>query len=119
MERNPEMKTSNSEPEASVKTSRKEAETRAKGLVREGQERARQTIERAKQEARDLITRAENEAAARSEIIRKKGLLSIEKEVADTLARGKRQSDEMARIIGERVDRAAGFIFWMVTGAEE
>jgi vacuolar-type H+-ATPase subunit H len=98
---------------------RKEAETRAEELVRDGQERARQALERARQDALQVSVEAESEATARAEMIRKKGLLSIQEEVADTMARGRQEADELAGRTGERTDKAAGFILRMVTGTGE
>jgi len=99
--------------------SRRKAETRAEELVRDGQERARQALERARQDAQQVSAEAEAEAEARAEMIRKKGLLSIQEEVADTMARGRQRADELARRTGERMEEAAGFILRMVTGTRE
>lgn len=99
--------------------SREEAETRAEELVREGQERARQSLERAREDALQVSAEAETEAAARAEMIRKKGLLSIEEEVTATIMRGRQEIDELARRTGERMEKAAGFILKMVMGTGE
>ncbi len=97
----------------------KEAEARAEELVRQGQERARQAVERARQEASHILETAESDAAARAEMIRKKGLFSIQEEVASVLASGRQRTDELARKTSERINDAAGFIIRMVTGAGE
>lgn len=97
----------------------REAEARAEEIVRQGQERARQTLERARQEASQILASAESEAAVRAEMIRKKGLLSIQEEVTNALAHGRRSIDELARKTSERIGDAAGFILRMVTGAED
>ncbi len=110
------MKTETTSPESS---NIREAEARAEELVRQGQERARQTLDRARQEASQILANAESEAAVRAEMIRKKGLLSIQEEVANALADGRQSIDDLARKTSEHIEDAAGFILRMVTGARE
>lgn len=94
-------------------------ETRAEELVRDGQARAKEAIERAKQEAKRIISDAERDAVLRAELIKKKGLLEIEREVADALAAGRAEADELARRTSEHTGKAVEFIIRLITGAEE
>jgi vacuolar-type H+-ATPase subunit H len=96
----------------------KEAEDEAEKLVGEAQKRANEALERARQDAAELIARAEAEALARAEMIKKKGLLAIEEEVAGVVARGRKQVDELRAMTEKHIGRAADFIVRMVTSIE-
>ena len=93
-----------------------EIEQKAAGIVEQAELDARKTVDTAHNEARDIVENARAEAAAQMQTIIETGISNAHFEHDRRLEEARRDSDQLAQIDPDAVERAADIIVDAVLG---